>query len=139
MAFVYVLVVLGLLSCESQVGHLTPTQRGAELIFDVTTLKGEVPKFYTYRYQGKKINFFVIKVDGRVMSFLDACKSCYQRKLGFEFHDGYFMCRSCKTSYSVHEIEKGISNCMPVKIDGRRQGDDYRISVSTLEGMAYMF
>ncbi|MBF0538079.1 MAG: DUF2318 domain-containing protein [Nitrospirae bacterium] len=109
------------------------------MVFDVGVLRAEVPEFYTYRYQGRGINFFIIRVDGRVLSFLDACRSCYPRRLGFEFHDGYFMCRSCKTSYAVRDIEKGISNCLPVKIDGRLEGNTYLISVSTLEGMAYMF
>ncbi|KJU84032.1 hypothetical protein MBAV_003777 [Candidatus Magnetobacterium bavaricum] len=138
MTFFYVLMAFVFLSCD-KADYLLPKQIGGELTFNVETLVDKIPQFYTYRYQDRRINFFVIKVDGKVMSFLDACKSCYSRKLGFEFHDGYFKCRSCKTSYSVHEIEKGISNCLPVKIEGRRQGDTYMISVSTLEGMAYMF
>ncbi|MBF0342655.1 MAG: DUF2318 domain-containing protein [Nitrospirae bacterium] len=135
------LVVLGLMlfSCSSQSGFLTPAQRGADLVFSVRSLAPEIPVFYTYRYKNKKINFFVIKIDGRVLSFLDACKACYHNRLGFEFHDGYVMCRSCKNSYAIRDIEKGLSSCYPIRIEGRLEDDTYMISVSTLENMADMF
>jgi hypothetical protein len=54
----------------------------------------------------------------RVLSFLDACLSCYPRKLGYKYTDGYVVCRACDTTYSVFKLEKGIGGCYPI---GRSQ------------------
>jgi uncharacterized membrane protein len=105
----------------------------------MTSLKPDVPVFYTYRYLGKKISFFVIKINGKVSSFIDACENCHHAKLGYRFEEGSFVCRLCNVRYPVLEIEKGIGSCFPIPVTGRVQDGQYLIHVSMLEKMTDKF
>ncbi|MEK6700361.1 MAG: Fe-S-containing protein [Nitrospirota bacterium] len=102
-------------------------------------LQLEVPQFYTYHSGGKNINFFIIKMNDKVLSFLDACASCYPKKLGYRYESGYVICRACNMSFSTHKLEKGLGGCYPIKIEGRTEKGKYLIPVSTLGKMADKF
>lgn len=106
---------------------------------DISTLKPEIPMFYTYHYLGRKINFFVIRINDKVVSFIDACENCHTAKLGYRFDEGYFICRHCNVRYPVSEIEKGIGSCFPIPVTGRIQYGQYLIHVSMLDKMADKF
>jgi uncharacterized membrane protein len=69
----------------------------------------------------------------RVLSFLDACLTCYPRKLGYASKEGFVVCRACDTTYSVYKLEKGIGGCYPIRIEGSLDKDRYLIMRSTLE------
>ena len=75
---------------------------------DAAALKPEVPQFFTYQYQGKNISFFVIKMDQKVISFLDACASCYPHKRGYRCDDSSVTCRACSMKFSLYKLEKGL-------------------------------
>jgi uncharacterized membrane protein len=75
----------------------------------------------------------VIEIKGWVLSFLDACLTCYPRKLGYASKEGFVVCRACDTSYSVFKLEKGIGGCYPIRIEGTREGGLYRITKSTID------
>jgi uncharacterized membrane protein len=106
---------------------------------EVGHLKEKVPEFFSYNYMGKRINFFVIKINGRVSSFLDACSTCYPKKAGFRYEDGYISCRACDVSYHVEDIEKGIGSCIPLKLPGEEKEGRYLISLRALEERADKF
>lgn len=131
------LVALG--ACAKQPAYPEPPRAGNDVVVDVQTLRPEIPVFFTYHYQAKRINFFVIKIDGRVLSFLDACARCYPAKLGYHFDGGYLLCRECNVRYSVSEIEKGAGSCFPMRITGNLQDGKYLIPLAVLEGMADKF
>ena len=61
---------------------------GPDVAVEVKSLVPDVPAFFTYYYRGKKINFFVMKVDNGVLSFLDACAHCYPAKSGYRYEGG---------------------------------------------------
>jgi uncharacterized membrane protein len=103
------------------------------VVVDVTALKLDVPQFFTYQYQGKKISFFVIKIDDTILSFLDACVTCYPHKQGYRYEDGVVVCRACNQRFSVFTLEKGIGGCYPIKIAGRMKDGKYLIPVATIE------
>lgn len=86
-----------------------------------------------------RIYFFVVKVDARVISFLDACIKCYPQKKGFAFDRGSVVCRACDERYPVTEIEKGFGSCYPIKLDGRVKDGRYLISAEELEKMGTKF
>ncbi len=130
---------LSLGGCAKQPSYPEPPRVGNDVAVESGTMRPEEPVFFTHRYQGKKINFFVIKVEGRVLSFLDACARCYPAKRGYYFEAGRLVCRECNVNYSVSEIEKGMGSCFPIQITGHLQDGRYLIPLSTLEQMAEKF
>ncbi len=138
---VSLLVLLCLLftSCSEQPLYHPPALSGKDIVVDASILKPEVPQFFTYRYQGKNIGFFVIKIDQKVISFLDACASCYPHKRGYRYEDGSVTCRFCNIKFSLYKLEKGIGGCYPIKIEGRMENGKYLIPVAVLEAEAGKF
>jgi uncharacterized membrane protein len=106
---------------------------GADVVIDSAGLPPGTPEFHTYRYRGKNINYFVLKIQGKVSAFLDACASCYPHKRGYRRDNGSVICRACGIRIPVTRLEKGIGNCCPIKIEGKQENGKYLIPVSALE------
>lgn len=126
-------------SCSRQQRYPAPPIEGENVAIQMASLPLEVPQFYSYRINGKDVNFFVIRIQDRVHSFLDACLTCYPRKLGYESKDGFVVCRACNTTYSVYKLEKGIGGCYPIHMEGRLEKGYYLIPRSTIERHAGKF
>jgi uncharacterized membrane protein len=120
-------------SCSHQPSYPSAPQSAQDIIIDMEGLQPEVPKFYTYHFQGKNISYFLIKIDNKVSSYLDACASCYPHKQGYRCDDGSVTCRYCGMKFSIFQLEKGIGGCYPIKIDGRLEQREYRISRKIFE------
>jgi len=131
--YIFLLVVSSLVACSQQPLYPEPALNGSEVVIDAEKLRSESPAFFTFRYHGKKINFFVLKVHERVLSFLDVCTSCYPSKRGYRTDNGYLTCRTCDVRYSLSDIEKGLGGCYPISVEGRLQDGKYLIPVSVLE------
>jgi uncharacterized membrane protein len=131
--FLVLSLLPGLESCSRQSVYPPPVLSGDSVIVDVATLKEEVPQFYTYQYNGKNISFFVLKLNDGVLSFLDACTSCYPHKLGYQYEDGSVLCRACGLRFSVYKLEKGLGGCYPIRIQGRMKNGKYLIPRASLE------
>ncbi len=126
-------------ACSRQPVHPAPAIEGRDAVIAVSTLKHEVPQFFTYQYQGKNISFFVLRLNDKVLSFLDACASCYPHKQGYRYDDGFVTCRFCNMKFPVYKLEKGLGSCYPIRIDGRIENGKYLIPVATLENAADKF
>ena len=126
-------------ACSRQPSYQTPLRKGADIVIEIAGLRPDTPEFYTYLFQGKKINFFVCKVQNKVVSFLDACASCYTHKRGYRSDEGKVTCRECGMKFSIHQLEKGLGGCYPIKIEGRVVNGKYLIPVATLEGASDKF
>ena len=133
------LILFILSACSRQGSYPSPVRIGANIVIDMSSLELEVPNFYTYQFQGKKVNFFVIKLDDKTLSFLDACASCYPHKQGFRCEENAVICRYCNVRYPLSKLEKGIGNCYPIKIEGRMENGKYLISADTLAKAADKF
>jgi uncharacterized membrane protein len=133
------LVLVLFASCSRQPSYPPPLQNGTDVIIEVNELQPETPKFYTYGYQGKSINFFVIRIQDKVLAFLDACVTCFPHKKGYRCEEGAVTCRYCNTKFSIYQLEKGLGSCAPIKIEGRIEGGQYRIPARTLEEAAGKF
>ncbi|HXX53163.1 MAG TPA: Fe-S-containing protein, partial [Thermodesulfovibrionales bacterium] len=94
-------------ACSDQPIYPEVPKIGGDVVVDVSGLSSEIPDFFTYHYHGKKINFFVMKVNQTIVSFLDACAKCYSEKKGYRFDGEHVICRACNLKYPVSEIEKG--------------------------------
>lgn len=134
-----IVLVLFLQSCSKQPLYQAPEIIGDKVVINTSQLIDRRPVFYSYNYNKKRINFFVIKIDGRVSSYLDACRECYPKKLGFGFDDGFMYCRSCNVRYPVSDIEKGFGSCYPIKIPGEERDGKYFISLKTLQDKVNKF
>lgn len=120
-------------ACSGQPAYPEPSRIGRDAVVEVTGLRSEIPEFFTYHYGGKKINFFVVKTNNTVLSFLDACVRCYTEKRGYRYDSGYVICRACNMKYPVSEIEKGFGSCIPIRLPGHVQNGKYHIPLSLLE------
>jgi uncharacterized membrane protein len=139
LAIVILIVLTIAASCSRQPLYPAPPVSGSQVVIDVSTLTPEIPRFFTYRHGDKNVNFFVIHVQNKVLSFLDACVTCYPKKRGYREKDGYVVCRACDMSFSVYKLEKGLGGCYPIKISGRLDKGNYFIPLATLEGHADKF
>ena len=126
-------------ACSGQPAYPEPLRIGGDVVVDVSRLPSEIPEFYTYHHGKKKVNFFVVKHKNAVLSFLDACVSCYTEKRGYRYDGGYVMCRACNMKYPVSEIEKGFGSCYPIKLPGHVQNGKYYIPRSLLEEQVNKF
>lgn len=126
-------------ACSRQTSYPSPVRIGPNIVIDTSVLEIGVPKFYTYLFQGKHINFFVVKMENRTLSFLDACVSCYPYKKGYRCEDNAVICRHCNVRFPTSKLEKGIGNCYPIKIEGRMEKGTYLIPVDILEKAADKF
>ncbi|MEK6744097.1 MAG: Fe-S-containing protein [Nitrospirota bacterium] len=127
------------ISCSSQPHYPAPPIEGSTISIDPAMLQPEVPRFFTYRHRDKNVNFFILKVQDKVLSFLDACVTCYPKKRGYQEKEGYVLCRACDMSFSVYKLEKGLGGCYPIRISGRMEKGNYLIPLATLEGQADKF
>ncbi|MBI4686864.1 MAG: DUF2318 domain-containing protein [Nitrospirae bacterium] len=134
-----IFVILYLTACSKQPAYEEPIVTDSDVVVDISALRPDIPKFYTYRYLDKKISFFVIKTNGKALSFLDACMSCYHAKKGYAFEDGYFVCRACSVRVPMEDIEKGFGSCHPIAIGGSVKDNKYVIPLRVLQEAADKF
>lgn len=101
---------------------------------------GEV-HFYTYRHQGKRVNFLV-RTDGagRLQTHLDACYGCYRYRRGFFVEGESLVCRACRFEYAIQdEMWDFRGACAPISIHSRVKGDALIIEQEVLERAARYF
>ncbi len=126
-------------SCSPQPRYPAPPLIGTDVAVDVSSLQDEVPVFFTYEYQGRPVSFFIVRIDGKISSFLDACVSCYTRKQGYGYSNGRVTCRACGMKFALSQLEKGLGGCYPIKIEGKVGNGKYLIPVTILEASAEKF
>jgi len=132
-------LVFSLSACSKPPSYSAPKRSATDIVIETSSLELEVPKFYTYRFQGKNINFFVVKMPDTTLSFLDACASCYPHKRGYRCENNEVICRYCNTRYPVGKLEKGLGNCYPIRIEGRMESGKYLIPLTTVESFVDKF
>ena len=125
--------------CTRQPVYPPPVVVDRDAIIDVSKLKPEIPQFFTYHFQDKNISFFVINLNGRIVSFFDACASCYKHKQGYRCEDGGVTCQYCGMRFPIYKLEKGLGGCYPVRLEGRTIDGKYRIPLASLEAEAGKF
>lgn len=125
-------ILLFLTACSKTPAYSKAPVAGDEVTVDALSLKPDVPQFFNYHSGNKNVNFFVIKIDNEVLSFLDACLSC-KSNLGYSFSNGRFTCKECGTEYSVSEVKNGIGTCYPIRIPGKLRDSKYYIPISELQ------
>jgi uncharacterized membrane protein len=133
------LLMLILSACTRQPVYPAPPVSSTDAVIDAAMLKPDVAQFFTYQYRGKNISFFVINMDGKIVSFFDACASCYKHKQGYRSEDSGVTCRYCNMQFSIYTLEKGLGGCYPIKLEGRTAEGKYHIPLASLEAEAEKF
>jgi uncharacterized membrane protein len=137
------LAVLGLLllfsSCSKKPVYTGALFDGNRVRIELKSLPEKKAVFYTFHYgDNKGINYFVIKLNGEVQSYFDACVKCYPKRLGYRPHNDRLFCRACDVDYSVHDLKDGIGSCYPIKLNGTVDGGFYLIDKKDLlQGLKY--
>ncbi len=133
------IVAISTATCSRQPRYPAAPQQGTDIVIDAASLETDVPRFFTYRYQDRNISFFVLKLPSGIASYLDACITCYPKRLGYQYREGYVRCRACDTDYSVYKLEKGMGGCYPIKIGGKVENGTYRIELAEIQKHAGKF
>jgi uncharacterized membrane protein len=132
--FFLILFAASLLSsCNNQPSFKQISFDGSRAEADIKNLADKQAEFYTINIDGRKINFFIVMINGDVQSYFDACLTCYPKKLGFRFKDNGVICKTCDVGYPVDTLKDGIGSCYPIKLKGSRENDKYVIDKEDLK------
>lgn len=126
---VFIILVFVLCSCSEKSSYPEAPVSGDVIKLKTAALKEAEeagPLFLSYLHNGKRIVFFVLKTNGNVQSYFDACAKCSPFKLGYRFSKGELLCRACGMRYPVESL-RGIGSCYPIVLEGRVEGDNYII------------
>ena len=132
-------ILASLASCSRQPKYAAPPVEGGNIVIGISPLPLNIPQYFSYPAQGKHVDFFVIRMHDRILSFLDACMTCFPHKLGYRYEEGSVVCRACDTRYSIFKLEKGIGGCYPIKVEGKQVNEAYLIARSVLDRHAAKF
>lgn len=129
---------LVLFSCSERPVYDEAPFDGKNIIIAAEKLVDNRPVFFSFKPEDRQIVFFVLKTDGGIQSYFDACPRCYTKKLGFRTDKDTVVCRACDVSYPINDLKDGIGSCYPIKLAGMAEGSIYIIEKdSVLEGKKY--
>lgn len=135
-AFIFIVIALVLGGCAKKPSYPEAPVSGELIRLDIPDSPG--PVFYSYTHEGRRIDFFLVKVNGRVESYLDACRKCYPKKLGYRPDGGRVLCRACGIRFPLDKLREGEGSCQPIALKGRLAGDSYVIEKKDIiSGTAY--
>lgn len=126
-AWVLLIPCLLLTSCAKKPAYPDAPLSGETITIDTKSLKESSPVLYSLRHNGKRIDFFVVKMNGDIQSYFDACAKCYPEKLGYRVDGKYVVCKKCDIRYSIESLKTGIGSCYPIALKGKTEGDKYII------------
>ena len=67
-------------ACARPLAYPEAPRNGQDIFIELSALQPGIPQYFSHSFKGMKIHFFVVKMDDRVISFLDACTKCYPQK-----------------------------------------------------------
>jgi uncharacterized membrane protein len=125
-----------LFGCSSQAPeHTIVKPLGMEVTFPLAEVDDGEVHFYTYKKNGKNINFFV-RTDGKghLQAHFDACYSCYKYKMGYRVEGDEVVCIACNIGYRLaDEVWDYVGACAPINLRSRVKGEFLVIKKSDIE------
>jgi uncharacterized membrane protein len=121
--------------------HPIVTATGDKVILPVEEVGDGIVRFFTYKYSGKNVNFFVrTDKNGRIHTHFDACYGCYQYKMGYFVDGNDIVCYACRYRYNLdEEIWDYIGACAPITFKHKIRNGNLLIDVSVPERGARFF
>jgi uncharacterized membrane protein len=136
------LICIGAVVLAESSRHLPCTVlRGADMLtVPLSGLSpGSVRAFCYSDETGRKLRFLLAREsNGTVHGVFDACQRCYRFHKGYDWSNGYLVCRVCGTRYRVKDITVGKASCVPVPIK-IRTGDRVTINVADVKAGKWLF
>ena len=134
---------LGIPGIPGTGGASTPTSVSAsagKVTIPTAELNDGQAHFYSYKGQGGKIPFFVIKgKDGTPRAAFDACDVCYKEKKGYEQKGELMVCKNCNQTFPVAKIGTVSGGCNPSPLKTALTSTTLEIAVGDLEAGAHYF
>ena len=129
-------VMVTLVGCGQQAPeHPVVVATGDRVSIPLATINDSEVHFFTYKYGGKNINFFV-RTDGtgNLQAHFDACYSCFKYKMGYVHEGNQVVCIACRIGYDLDEVVWDyIGACAPINLKSRIEGQYMVIKRSWLE------
>jgi len=120
-------IILLLAACSKKPVYPEAPFDGSSIRIELAVLPEKKPVFFTFFSNKLGINYFLLKRNGNIESYFDACGKCFPRKLGFRLADDHVVCRACDVSYRLDDLKDGIGSCYPIKLKGRVEGKTFVI------------
>jgi uncharacterized membrane protein len=137
-AFVTSCLLVLLCSCGGKADYPPAPFDGTSVRIRVAGLPEKEPRFYSLSLDGKRIDFLVIKIDGEIGAYFDACLECYRQKLGFRYEEGRMTCKACGVKLPLDILKTGFGGCFPIHLRGTLSNDMFVITKEALlAGRAY--
>lgn len=119
-------------ACAEQPQYPPPPVERDDVAISAAALPEGEPKFYSFSLGDRRVNFFVLRMNGNIQAYLDACATCYRKKKGYSHERGVLTCRACGERYGLRSLEQGFGGCYPIKLAGRVEKGAYRIPLASL-------
>lgn len=113
--------------------------QGGEIRLPLSTFDDYQAHFYTYMYNGRPIEFFVVKSrDGVVRAAFNACDVCYPARKGYHQEGDVMVCNNCGRRFPTNQINIVRGGCNPAPLERAVDGDTLVIRVQNLlAGLVY--
>ncbi|MDA8240234.1 MAG: Fe-S-containing protein [Nitrospiraceae bacterium] len=115
--------------------HTVVSVRSGEIRLPIKDFSDGKVHFFTYKKDGKRINFFV-RTDGKanLSAYFDACYTCYKHKKGYREEGSDLVCNECNLKFRLAEEHWDTSHgCCPISIKSRIDGTELVIASKDLE------
>ena len=140
MIIILMIIAFAVSSCSKMPAYeKAPLNSAGDVAINIKTLGEKVPEFHTYLLDGRRIDFFLIKVSGDIQSYFDACAMCYPKKLGYRVEGNRIVCKACNLRYMAGELKTGLGSCHPIPLPGRVENGFYIITKDALKTGAKYF
>jgi len=113
-----------------------------ELSIPASRLEDGLAHFYNTQLGGKSIYFFVIKDNqGAYRAAANACKVCFDSRMGFRQQGDDMVCNTCGNKYPLEKIatEKGGCNPGPINPNLELRNGEIIIQQSDIEQVSELF
>ncbi len=96
--------------------------------------------FYTYKGNGRDVNFFVIRSsDGVIRAAFDACDVCFSERKGYRQVGDLMVCNNCDQQFPSVKVNVIKGGCNPAPLDRRVEGDYLVLRAADIETGAFYF
>jgi len=119
--------------------HKTVKAVDGEVMIPMTDVNDGIAHYFTYKSNGKKINFFIVKsTDGVIRAAFDACDVCFPAKKGYTQQGEFMICNNCGRKFHSTRINVEKGGCNPAPLQRKERDNKVVITVADmLTGIRY--
>ncbi|MGE5300030.1 MAG: Fe-S-containing protein [Acidobacteriota bacterium] len=134
--YIFLCILFAFAGCSNlPAEHTIVSVRRGEVRLPIKDFSDGKVHFFTYKKDGKRINFFV-RTDGKdnLSAYFDACYTCYKNKKGYREEGSDLVCNECKLKFRLAEEHWDTSHgCCPIAVKSRIDGGELIIAAKDLE------